>query len=294
MSTKIGFIGLGAMGEPMARNLAKAGYALVVWNRTAAKSALLASEGAMAASTPADVFERTRIVFLMLSDDAAIDAVLARQTSEFVLNVRDHTIINTATVAPHYSDALAADIARAGGAYVEAPVSGSRKPAETGQLIAMLAGDEATIQEVLPLFASMCRATIVCGPRPRALQMKIATNIFLIATITGLAESANFATRSGFDMNAWAQIINASPMASDISRAKVEKLLAGEFSPQAAIANVFETNRLVTEAARHAGVAAPLMDASPELYRQAVSLGLDRSDMIAVVDVLSARSRGQP
>lgn len=292
MNTKIGFIGLGAMGEAMARNLAKAGYALVVWNRTPAKNALLVSEGAMAASKAADVFARTRIVFLMLSDGAAIDHVLARRTSEFALYVRDHIIINTATVAPHFSEALGADIARAGGAYVEAPVSGSRKPAEAGQLIAMLAGDEPTIKEVLPLFAPMCRATIACGPPPRALHMKIATNIFLIATITGLAESANFAARSGLDMDAWAQIINASQMASDISRVKVEKLLAGDFSPQAALANVVETSRLVAEAARHAGVAAPLMEASLELYREAAALGLDRSDMIAVVEALSARSRG--
>lgn len=293
MSAAIGFIGLGAMGEPMARNLAKAGHALVVWNRTASKSAVLVGDGAKVSSNPSDVFAQSRIVFLMLSDSTAMDEVLARHASGFAANVRNHIIINTATVSPQFSEALGADIARAGGAYVEAPVSGSRKPAEAGQLIAMLAGDQATIQEVSPLFAPMCRATIVCGPAPRALQMKFAVNIFLIATVTGLAEAANFAQRSGLDMGAWAQIINTSQMASEISRVKVEKLRAGDFSPQAAIANVFETNRLVIEAAQAFAVATPLMDASLELYREAAGLGLDRSDMIAVVEALAARTRGE-
>jgi 3-hydroxyisobutyrate dehydrogenase len=289
MSNRIGFIGLGAMGEPMARNLARSGHALTVWNRNQARCALLGAEGAVVAPTAADVFAQARIVFLMLSDSDAIDAVLERDTIRFAAHVRSCIVVNTATVSPAFSKELEADIMRAGGAYVEAPVSGSRKPAEAGQLIAMLAGDEAATREVVPLMAPMCRAIIPCGQAPRALQMKLATNIFLIASITGLAEAANFARATGLDLQAWASVVNASQMASDISRIKVEKLLGGDLSAQAAIANVLETNRLVSEAAEQSGVAVPLMNACLSLYQSSTALGHGQEDMIAVVKALEAR-----
>lgn len=286
----IGFIGIGAMGEPMALNLAKAGAKLRVWNRTPAKIANLAAQGITAAGSVAEVFAECTIAFLMLADDKAMDAVLARSTPEFAARVGGRVIVNPATVSPSYSKALEADIRAAGGAYVEAPVSGSRKPAEAGQLVAMLAGDAAAIERVKPLFAPMCRAVVPCGDVPRALAMKFAVNIFLIASITGLAEAANFAQAQGLDMRTWGSIVNASQMASDISRVKVDKLLVGDLSAQAAITNVLETNRLIAEAAHDAGIAAPLMDACLSLYRRTSEIGLAQSDMISVVRAFAARA----
>jgi len=287
----IGFIGIGTMGEPMAVNLAKSGNRLVVWNRTYAKTANLAASGAGVAETPAEVFAACSTIFLMLADGAAIDAILARGTAELADRVAGRTIINTATVSPSHSKALEADIRAVDGHYVEAPVSGSRKPAEAGQLVAMLAGDAAAIERVRPLFAPMCRAVLPCGVVPRALLMKFAVNIFLIASITGLAEAAHFAEAQGLEMSLWGSIVNASQMASDISRVKVEKLLAGDFGAQAAITNVLETNRLVAEAAHQSGIPSPLMDACLRLYRRTDELGLGTLDMISVVRAFDGNAR---
>ena len=129
----VGFIGLGVMGEPMALNLARAGTALVVWNRTAAKNEVLRAAGARVATSPAEVFRQARVVILMLADDAAIDSVLGRGTPDFGANVAQHTIVHMGTTSPEYSRGLEADVRAAGGSYVEAPVSGSRKPAEAGR-----------------------------------------------------------------------------------------------------------------------------------------------------------------
>lgn len=279
----IGFIGLGAMGEPMARHLLDRFGQLIVWNRSPARCVLLAEAGAQVASSAPELFAASRVVFLMLADGHAMDTVLARGTKRFAEHVAGRTIVNTATVSPHYSKALEADIRAAGGAYVEAPVSGSRKPAEQGQLVAMLAGEPAAVAAVEPLLAAMCRATVPCGAVPRALTMKFAVNIFLIASITGLAEAAHFAQAEGLDLTAWAGIVNASQMASDISRVKIDKLLADNLDPQAAITNVLETTRLIAEAAQADGIRAPLMDASLALYRRAEALGLGGVDMIGVV-----------
>lgn len=271
------------MGEPMALNLVRRFGRLTVWNRTRERCAVLADAGAAVADSPAALCAASEVVFLMLIDGRAMDEVLGRGTPQFQRNVAGRTIVNTATVSPRDSKALEADIRAAGGDYVEAPVSGSRKPAEQGQLVAMLAGDAAAVARVEPLFAPMCRATVPCGAVPGALTMKFAVNIFLIASITGLAEAAHFAEAQGLDLQAWAKIVNTSQMASDISRVKVDKLLAGDLGAQAAIRNVLETNRLIAEAARDDGIRTPLMDACLDLYRRAEGMGLDGLDMIAVV-----------
>ncbi len=193
----VGFIGLGSMGEPMALNLAKAGIAVVVWNRSPGKAVAEAEAGARIARDAAEVFARARTVILMLTDEAAIDVVLQRGEDGFILRAGAHTIINMSTISPAFSRALEADICAAGGRYVEAPVSGSRKPAEAGQLVGMLAGEADAIAEVPPAPGADVRDVIVCGVVPNALTMKLAVNIFLLSTVTGLAESMHFAERYG-------------------------------------------------------------------------------------------------
>ena len=180
---RIGFIGLGSMGEPMALNLVRAGTPLLVWNRSPAKARVLAAAGAALAADAGEVFAKTAIVIVMLADDRAIDAVLDRDGADFSSRVRGRTIVHMGTTAPAYSRALEADIVAAGGHYVEAPVSGSRKPAEAGQLVAMLAGDGAAVAAVRPLLAPMCRETIICGAVPSALLMKLSVNLFLISMV---------------------------------------------------------------------------------------------------------------
>jgi 3-hydroxyisobutyrate dehydrogenase len=272
----IGFIGLGSMGEPMARNLAKTGP-LVVWNRTP-KSIT----GATTATDAADLFARCDTVILMLSDEVAISAVLA------TVALADHTIVNMATIAPEASLALAARLAAAGARYVEAPVSGSRRPAEAGTLVAMLAGDDAAT--IAPLLAPMCRETVICGAVPSALRMKLAVNLFLITMVTGLVEAMHFGERHGLDLAQLVHILDAGPMASDVSRVKAAKLLAGDFSLQAGITDVLKNSRLVAEAARAATIASPLLDVCHALFAETEQLGHGSADMVAVLRAIERRT----
>lgn len=285
----VGFIGLGAMGEPMALNLVKAGTALLVWNRTPAKSAVLAKAGATVAKDAAEVFARCEVIIFMLVDGAAIDSVIGRERV-FAERVEGRTLINMATPAPGYSKELEADVRRAGGRYVEAPVSGSRKPAEAGQLVAMVAGEPAVVESVRPLLAPMCRAVIFCGAVPNGLYMKLAVNVFLAAVVTGLAEAAHFAQHHGLDLAQFASAIDAGPLASDVSRVKGAKLVANDFAPQAAITNVLENVRLIAAAARDAGIASPLIDVCHALYGETKALGLGNADMAAVIRAIEERT----
>ncbi|MGW0425252.1 NAD(P)-dependent oxidoreductase [Streptomyces sp. NPDC003015] len=290
----VGFIGLGTMGQPMALNLARAGTPLVVWNRTPGRSEALRSTGAEVAGSPAEVFARARTVILMLADEAAVDAVLGRGTPAFVPRVAGRTVVHMGTTSAEYSAGLQDAVRAAGGRYVEAPVSGSRIPAEQGELVGMTAGDEDAVAAVRPLLAAMCRETFDCGAVPGALLMKFSVNLFLITLVTGLAEAFHFADRHGLDQRLLRDVLDAGPMASAVSRVKGTKLLARDFTVQAAATNVLENNRLIAEAARKAGLTSPLLDACHALYGEAVAQGHGDDDMVAVLHALETRSDGTP
>jgi 3-hydroxyisobutyrate dehydrogenase len=285
-----GFIGLGVMGQPMALNLARAGTKLIVWNRTTDRATPLLAEGAKVAASPDELFREAEIVFLMLYDGAAIDAVMGRGSPLFQSFVGGHVIVQMGTPSPDYSRALEADIRAAGGAYVEAPVSGSLKPAEDGELVAMLAGDPEQVEKIRPLINPMCRQTFPCGAVPNALLMKIAINSFLIPMVTGLAEAFHFAERHGLDPHLLQAVLEAGPMASKVSRVKGAKLAASDFAVQSAITDVLKNARLTTEAARQKGLASPLLDLCVALYSEAVEQGHGEIDMAGVIRAINARS----
>jgi 3-hydroxyisobutyrate dehydrogenase len=288
----IGFIGLGLMGRPMALNLVRAGTPLVVWNRTAARSGELRAAGARVAASPAEVFAAAEVVILMLAGEQAVDQVLARGTPAFAARVAGRTIVPMGTTSPAYSRGLETDVRAAGGDYVEAPVSGSRKPAEAGELVAMLAGDPAATEAVRPLLKPMCHQTTVCGPVPGALYMKLAVNLYLITMVTGLAEAVHFADRHGLDLDRFLAVLDAGPMASAVSRVKARKLVDHDFAAQAAAADVLMNNRLVAEAARESALASPLLDVCHELYAETVAQGHGAADMVAVVRAIERRTDG--
>ncbi|WP_197521141.1 NAD(P)-dependent oxidoreductase [Bradyrhizobium icense] len=286
----VGFIGLGAMGEPMALNLIRAGTPLVVWNRSREKCEKVARAGAKVAQGPEEVLALCATTIMMLVDGPAIDAILRRGEEGFARSVRGRLIVNMATTEPVYSKGLQRDILAAGGRYVEAPVSGSRKPAESGQLVAMLAGSPHDLEIVRQLLVPLCRSAIVCGAVPSALQMKLAVNLFLTAVVAGLAESVHFASSHKLDLSILVEVLDASPLASDVSRVKVEKMVSRDFSVQASIANVLSNVGLIVEAARKRGIASPILDTCHGLFRETNELGLGHDDMAAVIRAIERRT----
>ncbi|MFJ7073753.1 NAD(P)-dependent oxidoreductase [Streptomyces sp. NPDC098781] len=288
----VGFIGLGVMGRPMALNLARSGTPLLVWNRTPERCEPLRAAGAEVAAGAAEVFERAGVVFLMLADEPAIDAVLARGTPAFAPRVSGRTVVHMGTTSPEYSGALRDDLLAAGASYVEAPVSGSRVPAEQGRLVALLAGDDDAVARVRPLLAPLCREAFDCGAVPGALLMKLSVNLFLIAQVTGLTEAFHFADRHGLDRRLFVDVLDAGPMASAVSRMKAPKLLARDFSVQAGAADVLKNNRLIAEAARKNGLASPLLDICHTLFDETVAQGHGDEDMVAVLHAIEARGDG--
>jgi 3-hydroxyisobutyrate dehydrogenase len=136
----------------------------------------------------------------------------------------------------------------------------------------------------------MCRSALACGAVPNALLVKLSINLFLIAMVTGLAEAVHFAERHGLDSSLLLDVLNSSPMASDVSRVKAPKLIGRDFAVQGAVVNVLENNRLIADAAREAGIASPLLDVCHALYAETLRMGYGEADMVAVLRAIEARS----
>lgn len=281
---RIGFVGLGTMGLPMARNLVRAGLPLTVWNRTPERSAELVAMGANAAADIDELCARADTIVLSLLDEHSVDAVLGRGTPAFRGRIMGRTWVQLGTTAPSYSLALAHDIVEAGGDYVEAPVSGSSVPAAQGRLVGMLAGRAEAVDRVAPLLAPLCRDRFICGAVPNALRMKLAVNHYLIATVVALAETVQAARANGIDLALLSKILDAGPMASEVSRGKLAKLVSGDHVAQAAIRDVRTIAQLVADQARSAGIDAPLIAHCAALYQRAAECGFGDLDMSAVVD----------
>lgn len=285
----VGFAGIGIMGAPMAARLLEAGVALTVWSRRPESCAALVERAASLAADPDALFAASETVILMLRDERATDDVLGRSTDAFARRVSGRTVVVMGTNSPAYSEALDADIRAAGGRYVEAPVSGSRVPAEQGRLVLMLAGADAVeVARIGELLAPLGVAAVPCGEVPGALRTKLAVNHYMMAMVAALAEAVTTARTAGIDLDAMLRVLEASPMDSAIGRVKGAKLVAGDESPQAAVADVVKNCGLSLDAARAAGAEAPILELVADLYSRTADAGFADADMVAVARMFAA------
>jgi 3-hydroxyisobutyrate dehydrogenase len=276
----------------MAANLHAAGADLTVYNRSATPRSRLAAMGAKVADAPDALFARCEAIILMLADDAATDWVLGRGGPDFSRRVRGKLIINMGTHAPSYSEYLDRDVRAAGGAFVEAPVSGSRVPAERGALVAMVAGAPEAVSRSRAILGPMCRDIIVVGAPPSAMRMKMAVNLYLIASVAALAEAVNLARIAGLDLELYRRTLDGGALRSDVSAMKLHKMVTGDLSPQAAIRDVVKNGDLVAATAAACGAAAPLLEESVALFRDTLDRGGGELDMAAVMEAFERRTRG--
>lgn len=276
---RLGFLGLGVMGVPMARNLSRS-FPLTVWNRSAAKYPILRQAGASIGETPTKVAEVSDIIFVMLFNAPAIESILSE---DFKRALRGKILVNTSSVPVEFSNFLDSEVRGAGGNFLEMPVSGSKVPAEQGQLVGMMAGDRDIAELVTPFVQPLTCSAVYCGPIGSGLKAKYSINTLLITLTVGLAESMNLAQAQGLNLAAFGQVLEACPMASAYSKIKVRKMLSEDWSPQAALKDCYNSTQLIQSAAASVHTQTPLMRVCGNLHGEAIKAGLGEEDMIAVV-----------
>ena len=286
---EIGFIGVGVMGLPIAKHLLAHGTPLLAWNRSPGRAEQLIPHGARLASGLDEVFADAEIILTMLSDEAALDAVMDRAGPSFAARAKGRLIVHMGTTDAPYSRQLGDEIEAAGGRYVEAPVSGSLIPAERGELVAMLAGEAEDITRVSDLIAPACRATIPCGRAPRAMAMKHATNMVLAPLLAGIGEAVAYVRAADLDLAQFSEIVLGGQIASDILRAKMEKVLSGDYSAQGAVKNALQSASAAMSSAGAVGMEAEVITAACRVMQGAAEDGLADQDISVLNEWLSGR-----
>jgi 3-hydroxyisobutyrate dehydrogenase-like beta-hydroxyacid dehydrogenase len=289
---RVAFLGLGTMGAPMARNVARRGHELVVWNRTAGRAAALAAElaGVRTAQTPADAARGAEVVITMLSDPPALRAVVAGEGGLLAAMAPGTILVDMSTVDPATVRDLAKEAQIRGVTLIDAPVSGSRKPAIEGTLVIMAAGDAAAIERARPVLEAMGRVKIV-GPSGAGSAMKLVLNGLGAHLLAGHSAALVLAQALGLDPALAIEVVQMGAFSSPLFAAKTPKVLARDFSPDFSVKLMLKDQDLVLATARAAGVSLPTLEAVREaLIVPAMEAGLAEEDLSAVVQVLEKQA----
>ncbi|MBB2147927.1 NAD(P)-dependent oxidoreductase [Pedobacter gandavensis] len=282
---KLGWIGLGNMGTPMVKNLLKAGFEVVVFNRTRQKEEELIASGATSAINPQSLIETCDIVFTMLADDQAVKAVYEGNEGLLTKPSEGKMIIDMSTVSPDTSRYLSGACQAKGIDFLEAPVSGSVKPAQDGTLIILVGGAATAYEKAKPAFEALGKLSVHVGGAGVGSSAKLAINYLLGLNLQGLAETVLFAEKNGVSKSDMLTIINEGACGNGITKLKTPSILNEEYPAAFALKHLVKDLRL----AKEAGLDAPLINPLFHSFQEAQQEGLGDEDVMAVIKSLAKR-----
>lgn len=277
----VGWIGLGNMGIPMVKNLIKEGFAVTVYNRTKQKEEQLKALGAATAATPAELLQHCDTVILMVSDDAAVRDVFTGPHGLLHTIAKGKIVVNMSTVSPGISREMASLCVQQGMDYLDAPVAGSVKPAEEGQLVIMVGGEQASFEKLKPVFACLGKTALHVGSYGAGNNAKLAINSLLGFTVQGLAEAVLLARKNGLDTKDILTLINESALSNGVTKIKSNNILQDNYTAAFALKHLAKDLRL----AKNEGLNTPLGNAAVQTFQQAEA-AFGEEDAIAILKQL--------
>jgi len=279
---KLGWVGLGNMGNPMVLNLLKAGFEVVVFNRTKEKEKSLVTAGAKSAVSLSELIKNCDVVFTMLSNDAAVKEVF--DGADGILNSGNHgkTIINMSTVSPETARHLNTICKQRQVNFIDAPVSGSVKPAQDGTLVILVGASIENFELAKPMFDVLGKIAIHVGEPGVASSAKLAINYLLGLNLQGLAETVLFAEKNGVSKDDMLNIINQGACGNGITNIKTASILNDSFPAAFALKHLVKDLRL----AKEAGLDSPLIHPLYDSFASAEQEGLGDQDVMAIITSL--------
>ncbi len=280
---RIGFIGLGTMGKPMAANLVQKGYAVTVYNRTADKAEDLARLGARTASSPAEAARAADVLITIVSNDEALKEIF--YGSDGIMNglSPEMTVIDCSTVSPDLSKRLHRDLAEHGVDFLDAPVTGSKPHAEAGTLTFMVGGRKEVLEKHLPVLHAMGTKALYMGPPGSGSYTKLAHNTIAGINVVALSEGMAIAAKSGIDPEKFLEVVLSGGANSRMAEMKGGKMLTGDFSNQFSLQLMLKDLKLSSRLSGDLGLPTPLLHAAQTVFQMGMSQGLGPLDMSSVV-----------
>jgi 3-hydroxyisobutyrate dehydrogenase-like beta-hydroxyacid dehydrogenase len=279
----VGFVGIGRMGKRMAANILKAGYNLVVWSRTLAHARELESLGASVAPCPKNVAEKSSIVITMLADPKSAREVFSGKNGLIEGMQPKQIFIDMTTNLPSLSRSLAKEVEKKGGEFLDAPVSGSIKPASEGTLLILVGGKREALERAKPVLQAMGNRIIHTGDHGSAASMKLVLQMHSATIMVSFAESLAFGQSLGLDPSMILDILNNSVLKTYASESKGKKVIEADYNPQHSLKSMTENLDLVSESVKEERITMPpLLAVAREIYHSAVRNGEGELDFSAV------------
>ena len=286
-TTSVALLGAGTMGAPMARNLARAGLRVTAWNRTPAKAEALAADGVGAAASPAAAASGAAVLVTMLADTAAIESAVAGPGGALAALPDGAVWLQMSTVGVAGARALAALAAEHGVAFVDAPVLGSREPAEAGELVVLASGPDAARPLCDAILAPLARRTLWLGPAGAGSALKVVVNAWLMSTTAALAETIALAETLGVDPESFLDVTDNGAIGALYTELNGAAMVERSFPQRFPLALALKDAALALEAAGGAG-SSPVFEATHAQFARAVELGHGTHDWAAVIYAAAA------
>jgi 3-hydroxyisobutyrate dehydrogenase len=285
MSTekRVGFIGLGIMGAPMARNLANAGFQVVAWNRTRSKAEALQGAGITLADSPKTVGESCPVVITMVSDTPDLVAVTEGPDGVSEGLSAGSILIDMSTVAPGTTRELAERLGKKGISMLDAPVSGGSTGAQQATLAIMVGGKEEAFQRCLPIFQAMGKTITHMGPIGMGQTTKLVNQILVVGTLSTVAEALTFAAAQGADLLRTIEAVAGGAADSWQLQNLGPRMVKGDFAPGFMVRLQRKDLRLITEAAHEKNVPLPINSVAKQFYAAAEAAGDGEEGTQAIV-----------
>jgi 2-hydroxy-3-oxopropionate reductase len=281
--SKIGFIGLGLMGKPMALNLVKAGFHVAVWNRTASRADEVVAAGAKLGTSPREVAADADLLITIVSDPPALEEVLWGADGAMQSLRRGAIYLDSSTVSPDLARKIAAACAERGVRFLDAPVTGGDWGAKKGELIFMAGGDAATLAEAEPVLKVLGKKWFHLGENGAGQTIKLAMNLILALQVDALAEALALVTAAGLQGEKLVEVLQSSMARSGVLDVKSQNLLKGEYTPSFPLRLMHKDIRLALELAKQVSVDLPAAAAAYKTYSKVKEDAKEDLDYSAVM-----------
>jgi 3-hydroxyisobutyrate dehydrogenase-like beta-hydroxyacid dehydrogenase len=279
---RVAFLGLGIMGSAMAANLAKAGHEVTVWNRTPGRQV----EGARTAGTPAEAAQGVEVVWLCVSDTAAVESVLFGENGAEQSMTEGTIVADSSTISPSATRKFAERLATRGVQYVDSPMTGSKTGAESGTLLFIVGGEEPIIEKLKPLYAAMGKKIFRMGEVGKGQSTKLVMNLQIALIYEGFAEALTLGAKLGVNTELLMPLVQASMVRSGVVEYKAPFVLGRDFSANFPLRLMSKDIGLALEAAKESRVKLPGLETVGEIYEMAIEDGHADLDYAATLLLL--------
>jgi len=293
MADTVGFIGLGIMGKPMAKNLIEAGHELVVYNRTREKAEELAGDGATVAGSPREVAEQSDVIITMLPDSPQVEEVLVGEDGVLEGIKEGALIVDTSTISPVVTEELAAKAAEKGASMLDAPVSGGDVGAIEGTLSIMVGGSEDDFERARPLFEAMGKTVTHVGGTGAGQVVKAANQIVVALTIEAVSEALVLGSKGGVAPEKILDVLGGGLAGNKVMEVKREKMLTHSFDPGFRIELHHKDLGIALAAGREYGVTLPVTAIVDQMLQDLKMRGRGDRDHSALLTLIEDSSGHQ-